>query len=352
MEFVAVILIVFALYLLETHIYLKYWSKGLEYRCYFTDSECVEGDETELVEEITNRKRLPIPWLKSEFSVPAPIDIIGAQSVVTDKTRFFSGYFFLRGCGRITRRRRVKLLKRGVYGIESIVLVASDVLGTLSLSMPVNKSFFDGKITVLPLPSQIDEALMLSEGSGGDEVRRFILPDPFLIDGVREYEYGDNARFINTAATATQGRLMVSKYSAAAIEKVIIVLFTYGLSESDAEECVKTAAAVCDELNGRYSEFALAFEVDGRVFRSEYGASREHGLDMMRLLAGADVSSPLPPERLLPEIIAGCNAAPDTMLCITAVGGSKGNYDKALEIVQECSERGISAAAVMGRSSR
>lgn len=304
MEFIAVLIIAAAIIALQTHIYSEYWSKGLEYRCYFTDSELFEGSETELVEEISNRKRLPLPWLKSEFSIPSEIDIIGANTVIADDTRFFSGYFFLKGCSKVIRRRRVKLLKRGVYTVHSVVLVASDILGTLCLSMPAEKDCISSQITVLPLRAEIDDDAEMCGGFGERELFRLSFPDPCTVNGVREYEYTDGARQINRSATASHGRLMSSQYANTASGRALILLDPSMASPDDTEQCIRLAAALFEKCRLCGIEFALAANGGNGSF-SGYGTAAAHEYDLLRRLAALDTSAAVSSESFLFPLISG-----------------------------------------------
>ena len=61
MEFVAIAAVVVGLFLLQNKLYKTYAFKNLEYSCTLSTNECYEGDEIELVEEIVNKKWLPLP---------------------------------------------------------------------------------------------------------------------------------------------------------------------------------------------------------------------------------------------------------------------------------------------------
>ena len=77
----------------EILLYRKFSLSHLEYHCALDREEATEGDVVELVETIKNRKWLPEPWLKSEITTSKWLDFAGAQSIVTDKTRFVPSFF-------------------------------------------------------------------------------------------------------------------------------------------------------------------------------------------------------------------------------------------------------------------
>ena len=61
MEFVAITAVILGLFFLQNQLYKHYAFKNLTYTCTLSKNECFEGDEIELIEEIVNKKWLPIP---------------------------------------------------------------------------------------------------------------------------------------------------------------------------------------------------------------------------------------------------------------------------------------------------
>ena len=84
------------MYAAQAMLYTRYGMRRLSYRCRFDRTEVEEGEELCLIEEIENSGFLPMPWVKSEYSVSRHLDFAGTHSVVTGDTRFVSSLFFLR----------------------------------------------------------------------------------------------------------------------------------------------------------------------------------------------------------------------------------------------------------------
>ena len=209
MEFVAIAAVVIGLFLLQNRLYKTYAFKNLEYSCTLSTNECYEGDEIELVEEIVNKKWLPLPWLKAEITTSRWLSFAGAQSGVTDSTRFVPSFFSVRGYSKVTRRWKVKCLKRGDFGIEQVVLITTDLLGYSNLSRPGG-----GGARVLVLPKAIESgALTVAPRylTGDVMVKRQLLADPFYISGVREYTGFEPMSRIHWPATAQQQRLSTAR---------------------------------------------------------------------------------------------------------------------------------------------
>ena len=222
MEFIAITAVILGLFFLQNQLYKSYAFKNLEYHCTLSTNECYEGDEIELVEEIVNKKWLPLPWLKAEITTSRWLSFAGAQSAVSDHTRFVPSFFSVKGYSRVTRRWKVKCLKRGDFGIEQVVLITTDLLGYSNLSMPG-----DGKARVLVLPRAIesDEITVTPRYLNGDiMVRRQLLDDPFYISGVREYTGHEPMSRIHWLATARQQQIMVYNNDYTSRQSVTIIL--------------------------------------------------------------------------------------------------------------------------------
>ena len=78
MEFVAIIFMVVVLSAAQLALFARNSFRHFEYTCFFTKDEVMEGDEVGLVEIVSNRKWLPLPWLKSELSTSRWLEYAGS----------------------------------------------------------------------------------------------------------------------------------------------------------------------------------------------------------------------------------------------------------------------------------
>lgn len=222
MIFYVLLVIILIFFVAERQIYLRCWNKRLTYECQFSTDEAFEGDEIELVETVTNNKWLPIPWAKTEITTSKWLDYAGSQSVVTDQTRFVPSFFVLKSHHRIVRRWKVKCLRRGVFGVGKITIVATDLFGRESLSMPVAVR---AEVTVLPKPLDSETVSLTPSGLNGETVvRRRLITDPFYVSGVREYTRFDSANRIHWPATARAGKMMVRNNDCTSDQTVAVIL--------------------------------------------------------------------------------------------------------------------------------
>ncbi|MDD2955416.1 MAG: DUF58 domain-containing protein [Oscillospiraceae bacterium] len=311
MEILVLIVLIAAVVVGQMALYGRRVFRHLEYGCRLDREEAREGDEIEILETVSNRKWLPVPWLKSEITTSRWLDFAGAQSVVTDKTRFVPSFFMVRSYQRVQRAWKVKCLKRGVFSLQSVVLVASDLLGMSSFSQPVE---LDSEITVLP--GELDAAAEFSAPRhlfGEFSVRRNLLADPFFIAGVREYAQGDPMNRIHWAATARERRLMVyqNEYTAQQSAAVILNIQSREFESREVidapavEDAIRVCAWLFREIAG--TGVPLRFLANGPVepggrepVVSEEYFGEEHIHDLLVVLARLQLRS----TQAFPEFLA------------------------------------------------
>jgi hypothetical protein len=182
------------------------------------------GEEIEMIDEISNNKLLPIPWLRLESKIDHNLQFARKQDHSTEELReeFHRTLFSLLPYQKITRRHKISCLKRGYYELKTVSLTLGDVLG-------FGETFdrFNAKATVTVYPEiiPIEDIPLPSHSWLGDiMVRRWIIDDPFFIAGVREYSYGDSMNSVNWKATARTGSLQVSKRDYTADHHLMIYL--------------------------------------------------------------------------------------------------------------------------------
>jgi len=207
MEVLALALIVFVMISLQAFVFKKFGFKKLEYKCEFSTNEANEGDEIYLIETVYNGKLLPVPWLKVELNTSRWLDFAETRSVLTPENRFVTSSFFLKGHQQVIRKWKLRCIKRGLFQINRVSLVTGDLLGNVtdSIGKDVN-----AQLMVYPQTIELDKFFVPVNYLHGDIiVKRWIIEDPFIIAGVREYSSNDPLNKIHWNSTARTGRLMV-----------------------------------------------------------------------------------------------------------------------------------------------
>lgn len=274
-------------------LYKKLALKNLTYKLTFSKTEVFEGDEFEAVEEIENAKWLPLPWVRTEINTSRRLRFIGVE-MRADKSEqrgLVSGIVVLRGWQKCRRVWRVSCEKRGVFTINDISVSASDLFGLCRPTMLVKLS---QSVRVLPLPAEIDCGDLSKDTFIGDiTVRRFILPDPFVISGAREYTGREPMNRIHWAQTARVGKPMVYSSEFTTERSVLVILNMQRsaanyegrrLSVTNIEAQIKASAYVLDECNKTNTACALCANTP-QALVTKSAAGYEHTMELLRELS-------------------------------------------------------------------
>lgn len=209
----------------QTILFRKLVLNRLSYQRQFRQRTCVRGEEVELVELIENRKWLPVPWLRVESQLSAHLGFRKSENFDVSKGELYQNhrsFFSLGGYTRVTRTHRITPLRRGCYNLSTVTLTGGDLLGNAHTHMQIP---LDGELIVYPRPAEVPFHELPSRSWQGEHaIRRFIVPDPFVISGAREYQSGDTMKQINWKASARTGMLQVHQYDYTADRNLMLLL--------------------------------------------------------------------------------------------------------------------------------
>jgi len=222
MNIIWLVLACFLFIAIETKYYDRVALKGIAYERFFTEKTVTEGDRAEIVEVLQNRKLTPVPWLRVESRISSALRFKSQDNLDIDMEQFHRSIFFLSGFSRITRRHEIACLRRGYYTLTQNTVTAGDLFGIVEKreDLPCEAALY-----VYPSVLSQDELPWQALKWQGDvTVRRWILPDPVLVGGVREYRPGDPQKDIHWAATARTGQLQVKVRDFTVSARVLILL--------------------------------------------------------------------------------------------------------------------------------
>ena len=240
------------------------WNKGLGVALEFEKKHVVNGETVNVVEVISNEKRLPLPCVNLKFQVDRELEFPGTDtnSSVSDLAYRNDVFSFLAN-QRITRRIPVKCNHRGVFKISGVQLTFA---GPFMNEINVLKVGSTCEITVYP--KTVDSkrfSFIRSRISGEAECKKYMLEDPFVFRGIRDYTSNDSLKNVNWKATARTDNLCVNEYNESVSRNVCILLnleddgmLTY---DSVNEEAISLAASVAEEL-GECEEKTLVIGSD------------------------------------------------------------------------------------------
>lgn len=237
-------------FFLQAHLYRRFWDKGLTARLSFSADSVVEGGECFLLEQVENRKLLPLPMLKVKFQVSRKLRFPDeGDSAVTDQY-YRNDILSLGPNQRVIRRLPVICAARGYYRISGMDLVASDLFLSREMIMEA-----EGMSTLYVYPGPVQGAELdsaIQKLNGELLAKRHMLEDPFEYRGIREYAPFDELRTVNWKATARTGELMVNMHAYTALRAVrlFLNLEDNGIwrNEELVELCIRIGARIAGEL--------------------------------------------------------------------------------------------------------
>ena len=141
--------------------------------------------------------------------------------------------------------------KRGVYSIENMELVASDLFLTTEMveTIPVNQTIY-----VYPKPFDSNAfRLALQQLNGEVITKRNLIEDPFEYRGIREYQPYDDIKSINWKASAKTGDLKVNQKNFTSLPTIRIFVNLEDKGVLKKEEAVES----CFEIATGLSKFFL-----------------------------------------------------------------------------------------------
>jgi uncharacterized protein (DUF58 family) len=215
-----IIVVLFLTFFIQGVVTKKWGLKGIRYHRYFERTSVFEGEKVVMVDEIMNRKILPVAWLRLETKMNS--NLMNEESIVPENKgmAFHRTLFSLLPYQKITRRHQLIGKKRGYYPHQSVSVTVGDVMGYGEVfdSLTAHTA-----ITVYPKFVPIEDIPLPSHSWLGDiTVKRWIIEDPFLHAGVREYQQGDSLNSINWKATARSQVLQINKKDYTADHNLLI----------------------------------------------------------------------------------------------------------------------------------
>ncbi len=266
---------------LQAAVFSHFNFKKLTYSRIFDKTTAFEGDKVELLESIENKKMLPVPWLRAESRIPKQLHFEKEQLDAHEVSGglYHKSIFYLSPMLKITRHHEVLLKKRGAYHAGSVVVTCGDLFSMAKKEVHMD---LDCAITVYPRILSDDELPDPAHKWLGDlTVKRWIMPDPFLVNGIRDYRQGDSLKDIHWRASARTGELNVKVHSFTSDPRAMVILNVQtsdnqwaDVGESEAEnmeQAIRIAATMCVRAlsNGMQAGFSSNACLNGKAGTGE-----------------------------------------------------------------------------------
>lgn len=213
------------------------------------------GEAFRITTRIGNRKRMPVSFLKVQELLPRDIKLSDEDGLTVrrdEENARLTSTLYLGGRKTSERTLEATLPRRGRYFFRGCTLYGGDFLG---LSQDVQYVTQNAEVVVYPARCESEEVTSVLGGFLGDiSVQRFILEDPVLTVGFREYTGREPFRAISWAQSARAGQLMVKQYDYTAEPSVTVILnvehkgeLTHELADQ-IEQCYSIARTACEAL--------------------------------------------------------------------------------------------------------
>ena len=243
---------------------------GLQYSARASKG-AVEPDESfDVITVLENRRRMPIFFMNIQEYFPPEIDL-DLAGVNAAKMEYHylgkgnTGPFkletilqsraYLMPRQRMTRRVKATLPRRGRYFFHGCGIYSGDFLG---IKDTFEEFFQTSEIVVYPRKCDLPEDMISFGGILGDRsVRRFIMEDPVLTLGFREYTGREPQKAISWIQSLRAGQLMVKKYDYTLEPTASVILNLEGGDEEQQERAFELARAVCELLERKKIKYSF-----------------------------------------------------------------------------------------------
>ena len=246
---------------------------------------------------VTNGGRLPISYLALSASFPLSAELPEGVHVRRDQSLLtMTSVFRLWGRQTLRRSMTFSVARRGVHAVNGRTLDRGDFLG---LKLETERLSIRKELVVYPRP-YAREALTEAVGSYFGELtaRRWLLRDPVLAMGVREYTGTEPMHTISWTQTARRGELTVREFDYTRSLNCCVILSVSGLAPEETElldRCCGAARTVVEALCDQGVEAMLCTNAHlsgygSSPFRSAT-ASTGRQKDVLDILARASVTA-------------------------------------------------------------
>lgn len=217
-----IIILVGVFALIQVAYYNRNALKKVSYERRFSEKRVFAGEKVSLVEVLANDKLIPVPWVRVESRIPSALKFKSQENLEIAMELFHKSLFFLGGYSKITRRHEILCTRRGYYDCGRVAVSAGDLFGLAAAHADYS---VDAKLYVYPaIPRREDMPESALKWQGDVVVRRWIMPDPMLVNGIREYHPGDSQKNVHWGATARTGNLQVKTYDYTVSPRTLVCL--------------------------------------------------------------------------------------------------------------------------------
>ncbi|MBR6812440.1 MAG: DUF58 domain-containing protein [Oscillospiraceae bacterium] len=248
---------------------------------------------------LKNESWIPRSWVRCAWLLPARTTVDETRSSgpdfkvalppVASEPVVVKSSCFLRPHGERSTTIWASCPSRGLFRLARARVVCGDFLGFTEREDTVACL---GEVVILPRRAKNDPSLDALGGFLGEvSVRRFIMDDPVLTLGFREYTGRESMRMIAWKQSA-QGRGMMVRKNDYTIEPAATVLLNvdFGSEAVDGaviEECFSLARSVCEKLEESRIKYSFITNCSGSLTYAGEGLGTPHLMAILESLGRA-----------------------------------------------------------------
>lgn len=241
--------------------------------------EC--GEKFNIVTSVENRKMLPVTFLQVK-------EYVGESKIYNCSNMMILPY------QRVTRTYEKSLDKRGRYYLRKVDITAGDFIG---IDVVTKSQDFEDEIIVYPKPMDIDNDMdEIGEFIGETSVKRWIVEDPIVTMGIREYTGFEPEKNIHWPSSLRTGQLMVRNFDFTSDNSVFIILnidenkdLWIGTDEENIEKCYSLVRTLIDDFEEAKVKYGFITNATG-INKNGYVApslGESHYFEMLNNLGTA-----------------------------------------------------------------
>jgi len=273
------------LILIHNLCYKRLWDRGLEFRMRFSAKEAFEGDRVYLLEELHNKKFLPMPWIFAKIRMSSNLQLaqleetegegeMNASDNTSESEQGEEDYFDFNTESSLysimmyttTKRRKPFVChKRGVCKVYDARLSASNLLYTRQFEKDYR---IGSEMLIFPktLENMPSVELVFRNMDMAILSRLPINPDPFEFRGIRDYLPTDALKTINFKATAISQKLKVNIQAPTCAFKLKLVLNLESAGMISNPELYEQSIRLAATFATRYIDqgVSVAFATNGK----------------------------------------------------------------------------------------
>lgn len=257
--FITLILVCYILNLLSQ----KYVLFNLIYKRNISKRLVEINEEFEIETVIENRKWLPVSFLQVCERFPKELKYkVEGNILETSIYTYHTTTMSIMPYQRVKRRFKVHFCSRGKYTLQDVEVIGGDFL-----AFKTSNKYFDflQNIIVMPESFNINKGLVPYGDYNGDiSVRRWIIEDPVLTVGLREYTGIEPQKTIHWPSSLRTGKLMVKSFDYTTESSALILLnaecsepFWAKIEPDLIEKCISISRGVIEEFENQSIPYAF-----------------------------------------------------------------------------------------------